>query len=528
MNMSGQKTSARSTRLRSLFTSVLHGGRTIEDKSASLFLEAVRDQDDRALCIQKLQASQNGRAAFQSALTSSTQLAFIQGSVTATLHYLAAPELNMLCGGSVMQQMILRFANAELAWNAFVVAFKSGQLQEDGEVVFSWLILEFLSLPKEKATAFVHLAQDTSIKKMLMKSRKQEVRLRAQRIAHIAENLTANPSSLLSVVGRPGGRHDNDFAEISKIAILPTADELSAKDPYLPRAHEIRTLAQRPDGLAYHLDSQFRLLREDMLRDMREEILMALKKQKGQRRALSVDHLSMAGVHCDGRSRWALRLQCMNDLPQMPKKSESIRKQYLKDNPKYLKHESLACIIADNEVLSLGTLIREVDLLAKKLPVLCLQIPGANSQTMLHSIKQAKDVRLVQLSTALFSYAPILRQLREIKELPFEDEILRCEAESKLEPPRHLLTPSAEVMVGNLRRNPSFDLRGDLQLPSAVSLDKSQRECFIAGMVSRLVTIQGPPGQSTPNNHVWPFIMARRNRKVVHWGINCQSCFSPF
>lgn len=326
--MSGQKTPARSTRLRSLFTGVLRGEKTIEGKNAALFLEAVCDQDNRALCVQKLQASEHGRAAFQSALTSSTQLAFLQGSVTATLRYLGAPELKMLCGGAVMQQMILSFVEAELAWDAYIAAFQSSQLREDGELVFSWLLLELLSLPKEKATAFVQLAQDVSIKKRLLESRKQEVRLRAQRIAHIAENLTARHSNHSSGRGGPGGGHDNDFAEISKIAILPTADELSAKDPYLPRAHETSTLAQRPDGLAFHLDGQFRLLREDMLHDMREEILMALNMQRGQRRALSIDHLSMAGVHCDGRSRWALQLQCMNDLTQMPKKSEAIRRQF--------------------------------------------------------------------------------------------------------------------------------------------------------------------------------------------------------
>jgi hypothetical protein len=85
-----------------------------------------------------------------------------------------------------------------------------------------------------------------------------------------------------------------------------------------------------------------------------------------------------------------------------------------------LKHESLACVIADDEVVTLGTLIREEDLLATKPPILCLQIPGANSDRALRYIKGAKVVKLVQLSTALFSFAPILKQLKEIKELPFE------------------------------------------------------------------------------------------------------------
>lgn len=500
VTMSGQKGSQRSIRLRSLFTGVLKGEKTIDRNNAKLFLEAVCDQGNTALCVQKLQASEHGRAAFQSALSSSIEPSFLRESVTAIFRYLAAPELKSLCGGTVLQQLILSFVEAELAWNAYVAAFKSGQLDGDGEEAFSWLLLELLSSPKEKATEFIPLAQDVNIGKKFLESAKLDVRSRGHRIKHIIENLTAGHST--ESIG-PGGRHDNDFSQINKIAILPTADELSANDPYLPRAHETSTLAQRPDGLAYHLEGQFRLLREDMVRDLREEIHVALNIQKKQRRAFSVEHLSMVGVHCNGRTPWALKLQCMNDLPQMPKKSEAMRLKYLKDNPKFLKHESLACVIADDEVVTLGTLLREEDLLAKQPPILCLQIPGANSERALRNIKGAKAVKLVQLNTALFSYAPILKQLPEIKELPFEDEILRWNAELKPQPPGYGIPPKISTLLGDLLTNPSLDIQGALQLPSPTTLDKSQAACFVTGMHRRLSAIQGPPGQSLPSSSGW-------------------------
>ncbi|KAI0107176.1 P-loop containing nucleoside triphosphate hydrolase protein [Nemania sp. FL0031] len=488
--MSSQKNS-RSNRLRSLFTGVLKGEKPIDSRNAKLFLEAVCDQDNKALCVQKLQASEHGRSSFQLALSSSTELSFLRESVTAIFRYLAAPELKSLCGGTVLQQLILSFVEAELAWDAYVAAFKSGQLEGDGEETFSWLLLELLSLPKEKATGFIRFGQDVNIAKQLLGSTKLEVRSRGHRITHIIENLIAGHSIESR---KAGGRHDNDFSQIDKIAILPTADELSANDPYLPRANETSTLAQRSDGLAYHLEGQFRLLREDMVRDMREEIQVALNIQKKQRRAFSVENLSMIGVHCDGRSPWALKLQCMNDLPQMPKKSEAMRRKYLKDNPKYLKHETLACIIADEEVVTLGTLIREEDLLAMQPPVLCLQIPGANSERVLRSIKGAKAVKLVQLNTALFSYAPILKQLPEIKELPFEEEVLRWNPKSKSQPPGYGLPSIISTLLGDLLSSPSIDIQNALQLPNSTKLDKSQAACFVTGMLSRLSVIQGPPG----------------------------------
>lgn len=488
--MTGKKYSPRSTRLRSLFTGVLKGDKTVDAKTARLFLEAICDQENKVLCVQKLQASEHGRHAFQSALASSTELSFLQESVTAILLYLAAPELKTLCGGAVLQQLIYSFVAAELTWDAFIAALKSSQLSDSGEEAFSWILLELLSLPKEQASKFVALGQESNVQTRLLASNKQEVRLRAQRIAHIIENLLAGHVDQLN---GPGGRHDNDFADINKIAILPTADELSVKNPYLPRAHETNALALRPDGLAFHLDSQFRLLREDMMREMRKEIQMAVE-QKIQQRAFSIEHLSLAGVHCDGRKSWALQLRCMNDLPRLPKKSEAIRRQFLKDNPKYLKHESLSCMIADDAVVTLGTLIREEDLLVENPPILCLQIPGANSERALRCMREAKVVKLVQLGTALFSYAPILRQLQEIKELPFEDEILRWTAESKPKPPNYTLSPEVMAVVGGLLRNPSLDIQDALQLPHTTKLDKSQAACFVTGLLNRLSTIQGPPG----------------------------------
>ncbi|KAI0965474.1 P-loop containing nucleoside triphosphate hydrolase protein [Xylaria arbuscula] len=489
--MSGQKNSQRSIRLRSLFTGVLKGDKTVDSSNAKLFLEAVCDQDNSAVCIQRLHASEYGRTAFQSALSSSTELLFLRESVTPMFRYLATPVLKTLCAGTVLQQLVLSFVEAEVAWAAYVAAFKSGQLDGDGEEMFSWLLLELLSLPKEQATAFIPFGRDVDIGKKLLNSTKLETRSRGHRITHIVENLIVGHPLKSS---GPGGRHDNDFAEINKIAIIPTADELSAKSPYLPRAHETSALAQRPDGLAYHLDGQFRLLREDMVRDMREEIQTALNMQKKQRRGFSVENISVVGVHCDGRNPWALKLQCRNDLPQMPKKSEAMRRKFLKDNPKYLKHESLACLIANDQVVTLGTLIREEDLLAAQPPILCLQIPGVNTERTLRSMNGAQTVKLVQLNTALFSYAPILKQLPEIKELPFEDEVLRWDAESKSHPPGYVVPSTMTNLLEDLLNNSSIDVQNALQLPNPTTLDKSQAACFVTGMLSRLSVIQGPPG----------------------------------
>lgn len=114
-----------------------------------------------------------------------------------------------------------------------------------------------------------------------------------------------------SEVGGPDGRHDNDFANIYKIAILPTSDGLASKDPFLRRAAKIHDSKTDSCNLTLHIDAQFRLLREDMLRDLREEIQIADSFKKERRRGIYIEHLNMIDVLFDDRQLLSLQLQCL-------------------------------------------------------------------------------------------------------------------------------------------------------------------------------------------------------------------------
>jgi hypothetical protein len=99
-------------------------------------------------------------------------------------------------------------------------------------------------------------------KKLNSKSNKSYYRELARRVD--AER-TYDPPGELSNYGK---RHDNDFVEISEISIIPTNEEiLCERPPFLPSYRYSKHFL--PDGAARLLDSQFRLLREDLLNPIR-------------------------------------------------------------------------------------------------------------------------------------------------------------------------------------------------------------------------------------------------------------------
>jgi hypothetical protein len=176
--------------------------------------------------------------------------------------------------------------------------------------------------------------------------------------------------------------------------------------------------------------------------------------------------------------------------------------------------------MTDEDVMALATLIREEDLLSNNPPVLCLQISEAATEQTLLRLKAAKNIKIIQLGTAVFSYEPVLKQLKEIKELSLEEDILRWEKDKGLPCPAYQLSDEIHGIISSLGSCYSKDLQQALHLRCSTRLDKSQAACFIAGLRQRLSLIQGPPG--TNINHtlvtvIESWLMLSRNRQIFHW-----------
>ncbi|KAI0466524.1 hypothetical protein F4859DRAFT_507316 [Xylaria cf. heliscus] len=110
-----------------------------------------------------------------------------------------------------------------------------------------------------------------------------ELPLAEERTAHSSESRAefTVPTNLPGHLSASGRRHDNDHADITKISILPTRDEiLSARDEYLPSNDP--TSFHRPSIIG-RLDREFRLLREDTIGQLRDVIRNFLQGLQGHK-----------------------------------------------------------------------------------------------------------------------------------------------------------------------------------------------------------------------------------------------------
>jgi hypothetical protein len=330
----------RATKLNKLFNEILHGT-PLTKHNFSRFLEAVRNQPDHAACVNKIIGSPSGLMSIQAAMRFDLSDNFLNGHGADTLIYLQAPELEAIGGGSFLTQTIRKIVDPPIFWDAFTDAFKSGRLTEGGARSFAWLLLQLSRLPGSDAEPYIELASARSLLEALTGSPDEQTRFFGHKIKHIVDTCKTVVSGDSDI--QPGGRHDNDFADFRKISILPTADEVASPEaPFLRRHDSSQTPLEPALAVSQCLDDQFRLLREDMLYEMKDELQIAFGKKKGHHRGLVVEGFTLLDeIHhgTDERAcRWGITLKAEHDLWFFRKVTN--RRKYLDDNRNVLKHQA--------------------------------------------------------------------------------------------------------------------------------------------------------------------------------------------
>lgn len=465
-------------------------------------MEAICDQEDRPTCVNSIIASDKGLSSVQEAVRTDLSSASLNGPINTFLLYLQEPSLTTIGGGQFLAKIIHAIVDPPFFWSEFVEAFRQGRLQEQSQESFAWLLLQLVLLPGDQSSPYCKVAEDPLTLSMLTSLPSSIGRTYGEKIHRVVSTGSAATVKLDSGFA-PGGRHDNDFVNFREISILPTAEEITSTDkPFLRPGSALDDPETFEQRVPMYLDNQFRLLREDMLNEMRDEVQVILGIKKGRKGGLfTLSGLSVADVYLGTdrkRSKWGLMLQCAGDIAQLKgQKDLAKRKSYLLDNPqgkKILKHQSLACLVIDGSIATFSTIHRDEDFLAKNPPVVIVHFSGQATvaQTLL-KLKSAQEVKLIPINTAMFSYEPVLKALQNIKDLPLSQELLFWENTSLLRMVQH--NERLATLTRKIQSKSHQDLRAFLGSSKPVILDKAQETSLLAGLTQTVSLIQGPPGK---------------------------------
>jgi hypothetical protein len=494
--MNDNEGSVRGARLKKLLDSYINGDRS--PKSAGdgkLLLEAIAIQDDRVSCIEHLVGSKNALAALRLALRFNTAPNFLNTTLKDFLNFLEDPAVGQVCGGQLLKQLLIIVVRPTTLWDAFVAAYTGRQLTPEGELAFAWLLLELLSWTENPPVDVDGIARDLSKRKVFLKSDSHDLRTIGYRIDHVLQNKS---HEIERDDFGPGGRHDNDHVDFRKIAICPTDDELSSKQtPFYRPANAIHQ-QELKDRQGLHLENQFRLLREDFLAELREDVHVSQGHGKIKRPRMRLRGLSLSGAHFGTtkfRTPFALGLTVKSGLEGFARMSSYERKTHLKDNPKFLKHQSFGCILDQERVISFATLFRVEELLVQdKEPIIVLRTPdNATLEGLLSALKSSDTLEFVMVDTPIFAYEPVLRCLQSTVELPLWEELFAL-SEEEIHAAVRLSSVAPIELIDEIESNEELDLQTELSLPKPVSLDESQLDSLLAGLRQSVSLIQGPPG----------------------------------
>ncbi len=510
-----QTSSVRQGRLKNLFRDSVAGKHSVRTPhDGARFLEAVRSQTSPSQCVEMLVSGASGLAAVRDAVRADLSTAYILSHTLPFLRYLSDPSIKALVDGQLLGQILAVVANPPTLLNALVALFDSHKLPDDSVQPFAWLTLELMSQPPDVELDLVQLTKSVAGGQRFLQSTDhptRELGYRIQKLVQVRSPLAhALPASADG--SEPGGRHDNDFADFRKIDIYPTTDEfLSTGPPYYKTAVEMLE-ADSETRLGAHLDNQFRLLREDMLAELRDDIQVATGKKSGRRSAMILNQLVPAGVDFsdtmnNGRLKYkpcTLGVKCYGGgLGFLQKLDAPVRKKTLKDQPGLLRHQAFGVLYRGNDILGFAFVDRNIDDLVKSPPVVSLQFTDhGHLRRALAALTGSTraSVQFVLVDTPVFAYEPVLVGLQRLADAPLLDLLVNPSgiAKSDFGIPARLLPKTTELAaMANMLASSLGSERPARVVVTAkrtVELDDSQLRALLLALTTAVSLIQGPPG----------------------------------
>lgn len=183
---------------------------------------------------------------------------------------------------------------------------------------------------------------------------------------------------------------------------------------------------------------------------------------------------------------------CEKGLESLSGLSHGQKKHFLKENLQFLRHHSFGCLTRQGEIISFGTLERDIDNLSLDPPQVVLQILGeAALEDTLLALRLYNDVDFLMVDAPVFAYEPILKCLQSKTDLALAKELLQHNRGD----PAALSTLFSPSIVDQITAAGTTNIQHILKTTKPVSLETSQHESFLAGLKQSVSLIQGPPGR---------------------------------
>ncbi|KAF4126208.1 Superfamily I DNA and/or RNA helicase [Geosmithia morbida] len=494
----------RDARLQKVLVAFLKGTRSIlAPREAQLFLEAVRKQPSPSLLVEKIIASPSGLKAVRQAVRASDTTEHITSHVLPFARYISDPDVKALSGGRLLQKIILAIVDPPTAWAPLLALYTETGFEdsEPSAVAFAWLCLEIASGDAPELAELSDRLSTTLQTRPLLKHASHKVREYAYRIQKILQNrLSQQASDAVLGMEAPGGRHDNDFANFREISIYPTTDELaSTLKPFYRTLAEI-TAADPSCRFKDYVDNLYRLYREEMLYELREELHIATGTKKSRRRparTLGISGISQLdmGDSASGRP-CALIVVIGSGLKVLENRSPDKVRAFRRENPSFLRNQAFGALCSGSDVVGFATIHIDNDLLVGQHPKVGLQFTNTKFLAkVVGEISTMKSLRFILINTPVFAYEPVLKRLKEIRQLPLESQILRLNVESDGNLDGFCPLPYVLPFLKKLEVLESsaaggvFAHEGD-----EYTLDAAQGKAVSYALRSPLAIIQGPPG----------------------------------
>ncbi|XP_056130189.1 NFX1-type zinc finger-containing protein 1 [Lampris incognitus] len=294
---------------------------------------------------------------------------------------------------------------------------------------------------------------------------------------------------------KTGGEEEQDFRDIS---IYPTYEEFHQDQR---PALQVNLTSQRYADTHHYLDTQFRLLREDFVRQLREGIHQLLHSQLGvggngnpSKKKQSDD------ITVFSDTRFVVPVYTHAGLAYTVRFDSRPLKSVRWESSKKLIYGSLVCLSCDNFDSFLFATVSNRE--PKTLRTGHVQlIFTEDSRCKLTQIQMDQSFLMVETPAYFEAYRYVLEGLQEQKEdeLPFQRYIVECCTDVR--PPAYLLKTdiydlSSITDPKHQRRARLFhSLRSEAwPRKEELGLDESQMKALQLALTKELAIIQGPPG----------------------------------